>query len=813
MGEAFDRVVSAFRDNGLTVVERGGDRAEAQAPGHSGADRSVSLRSIEGRVLMYCHAGEQLDDVLAELGLQTRDLFDSPKGSTYRYPDGRQVHRSPDKRFRQSGNTKGRTLFRADRVTEAATVFVVEGEQDVHAVESAGGVAVCSAQGAGKAHLADWEPLRGKKVVVVRDRDEPGHKHAAQVAELLSGVAESVRIVEAKTGKDAADHLTAGHTLDEFVELPVVVPDPNGSPAERRSDDGREDEERPPRRSVAAQLVDLARAHYRLGVTDTDDAFGVTEGQPHIALMLRGGKTGLRAELARRFFAETNTVASQQALADAGMVLEGFAAQQEPQRVHLRVAERDGVVYIDMGNTAGSVIRIGGGRWEIVPTAPVLFRRTKLTGELPTPQPGKGGGRLWEFVGIAKEDRPILLAVLVAALIQVDVPHVILLLLAEQGSAKSTITRILVSLVDPSAVPLRQPPRDPDGWTTAAAASWVVALDNMSGDIDGWLSDCLCRASTGDGNVKRALYTDADVSVTAFRRCGIINGVDVAPVRGDLAERIATVKLPRITLRRSESEFDAEWETARPEVFTALLDLAAKVHELLPTIDVPDLPRMADFGRLLAAVDKVMHTDGLARYREQSRTSARDTLDVPFVAELVAEGREFTDTTSADLLAALTPSGADWRRPKGWPKTARALTGLLTRHAPAMRAQGWQIDHDGASNRDSIIQWTIRPPEKAGKEHPSNPPDQSAQVNGRKDGGLGHPEGWSAGKAITRHDGSGPPKPASDTPVTSTNGEAGKAGQGNPPSLVLCGCGVELVRPESIDRGCCAECALRGGAA
>lgn len=219
MGEAFDRVCAAFRDNGLTVVERSGDRADAQAPGHSGADRSVSIRAIEGRVLMYCHAGEQLDDVLAAVGLQTRDLFDSPKGSTYRYPDGRQVHRSPDKKFRQSGNTKGSSLFRADSLGDAATVYVVEGEQDVLAVESAGGVAVCSAQGAGKAHLFDWEPLRGRNVVIVADRDEPGRTHAAQVAALLAGTATSVCVVEAAEGKDAADHLAAGKALDEFVSV------------------------------------------------------------------------------------------------------------------------------------------------------------------------------------------------------------------------------------------------------------------------------------------------------------------------------------------------------------------------------------------------------------------------------------------------------------------------------------------------------------------------------------------------------------------------------------------------------------------
>ncbi len=221
MGEiAFDRVCAAFRDNGLIVVEGSGGRANAQAPGHSPADRSVSLLSIEDRVLVNCHAGEQLDEVLATVGLQMRDLFDSPKGSTYRYPDGRQVHRSPEKKFIQSGNTKGRSLFRSDRVHDSSTVFVVEGEQDVLAIEAAGGAAVCSAMGAGKAHLFDWEPLRDKRVVIVADRDEPGRKHAGDVAKLLDGVSISVRVVEAKVGKDAGDHLAAGHGLDEFTQPP-----------------------------------------------------------------------------------------------------------------------------------------------------------------------------------------------------------------------------------------------------------------------------------------------------------------------------------------------------------------------------------------------------------------------------------------------------------------------------------------------------------------------------------------------------------------------------------------------------------------
>ena len=567
--------------------------------------------------------------------------------------------------------------------------------------------------------------------------------------------------------------------------------------------------EKPARRSVAAQLVDLARGAYLLGVTDTDDPFGLGTDLPHIAMMLRGGRAGLRAELSRRFFAETNTVPSQQALADACMVLEGFANQQPAQRVYLRVAESGLAVYIDMGDTVGRVIEIRAGRWKVEATAPVLFRRTKLTGVLPPPHTGDLSV-LWQFVGVDEQDRPLVLAWLVAALVQVDVPHPILALLAEQGSAKSTVTRILVSLVDPSAVPLRQPPRDPDGWTTAASASWVVALDNLSGTVSDWLSDCLCRASTGDGSVKRALYTDHDVAVTSFRRCAIVNGVDLIVDRGDLAERVLGVGLPRVTTRRSEDELAAAWDTARPGVLGALLDLAAEVHHRLAAIEVTNLPRMADFAKVLAAVDEILGTTGLTRYRQRAQRAAADTLDAPLIAELVAARTPFSDATSAQLLAALTPQTQDWRKPRGWPRNARAVTGLLTRHAPALRAMGWEIDNDQGQNKDHITKWTVTPPEKDGIDNPPGPPNPSAQFNGHKSGESAEnplpaadpPGGLHAGQA-SYPETADPPQTG---PLSSGNGSAGQAGHETRPSLVLCSCGEELTAAESLAAGMCTEC-------
>jgi hypothetical protein len=469
------------------------------------------------------------------------------------------------------------------------------------------------------------------------------------------------------------------------------------------------------KKSVAARLVDMAQERYLLGVSEDGEPFGADRTRPHLAMLLRAGKAGLRAELASRYFTDTGTVAGGQALTDATLILEGLAANQTPEKLHLRVVDHYGANYIDTGRPDGEVISISQGRWTVTDSAPVRFLRTKLTAAMPLPPRAGHVDQLWDFINVAVADRPVLLAVLIAALIQCDVPHPVLALFAEQGSAKSTTTRMLVDLIDPSPVPLRQAPRDADSWVTAASGSWVVALDNLSA-IPPWLSDSLCRAATGDGNVKRALYTDADLAVVKFRRCVIINGIDVGAVRPDLAERMAMVDLRRIErhLRQPEATMRQQWRTALPGILSGLLDLAATVHQRLETIVVDDAPRMADFGRVLAAVDEVLSTDGLRRYMSRAEQLSEESLSAdPFIEQLRHHTREpLRGQSGVDLLALVTPTGDHWRRPKEWPKNGRDVTSLLRRHAPALRNLGWAIEDDGARNHRNVLLWTIYPPHK-----------------------------------------------------------------------------------------------------
>ena len=217
----------------------------ALCPAHPDTDPSLSVSSADdGRVLLHCFAGCETEQILAELGLTWADLYpdgvarngSSEINAIYDYADEHgtllyQVVRYSPKDFRQRRpdadggwtwklDKTRRVLFRLPRVIAAIKagepIYVVEGEKDVIALERAGVMATCNSGGAGKWRPEHTEALRNAEVVVVADQDDSGREHADQVAAALNGVARSVRVVEPVQGKDASDHLAAGHKLDEF---------------------------------------------------------------------------------------------------------------------------------------------------------------------------------------------------------------------------------------------------------------------------------------------------------------------------------------------------------------------------------------------------------------------------------------------------------------------------------------------------------------------------------------------------------------------------------------------------------------------
>jgi hypothetical protein len=88
---------------------------------------------------------------------------------------------------------------------------------------------------------------------------------------------------------------------------------------------------------------------------------------------------------------------------------------------------------------------------------------------------------------------------------------------------------------------VRTRPREKRDLFIPASNSWVQCFDNISG-LPGWLSDELCKLSTGGGLSTRELYTDDEEIILDVRRPIILNGITDFVTHQDLIDRSILVE-------------------------------------------------------------------------------------------------------------------------------------------------------------------------------------------------------------------------------------------------------------------------------
>lgn len=636
-------------------------------------------------------------------------------------------------------------------IAAGRTIFANEGEACVDAMVAAGAVATCNPMGAGKWRDSFSLVLKdAARIVIVADNDEPGRKHArAVLASLLRAGASDVTVVTAATGNDAADHLAAGKTLDEFIELSeptrgdlsdltvdaILAANPDlskqelleGNPLLKALLGGG-------RASQSTMLVKLA---LEAGATLFHDG----DLRPYVSFEHQGclqtwpvGSAAVRLYLRRLFYERHDVAIAAQPITDAITTLEAQAVfEGERLEVHRRVAADGQAIVIDLGDPAWRAVRITAQGWALLDRHPVRFRRARGIGALPAPVRGGSLEELRPFLNLATEDDwRLAVAFLLAALRPPGHPYPVLGLHGEQGSAKSTAARLLRLLIDPSTVPLRAAPRDVRDLMISASASWVVSLDNLT-QLQPWLSDALCRLSTGGGFATRELYADEEEILFEAQRPVIINGIEELATRSDLLDRSLLIQLPTILpeARRPEREFWNAFDEARPRILGALYDAIACALGNSASTELPRLPRMADFAIWVTAAEPALawepHSflDSYEHNRGQGNELAIDaSLIGASLRDLAAIGFEGTAT---ELLHRLTASVDDaTARHAAWPKNGRKLSGELKRLAPNLRALGVNLTlgrREAGTGRRLL---TISQPDKPHHEsRPANPSQPS----------------------------------------------------------------------------------------
>ena len=464
-------------------------------------------------------------------------------------------------------------------------------------------------------------------------------------------------------------------------------------------------------RAQATVLTEIGKTHHLFHDAGADAYAAIPAGEGFIVLAVAGGD--YRELLSRDYFRLTGKGANRNAIGDAINTLTAIAKYNGPcEPVFLRVGLSKSGLILDCGDAENRAIEVTAIGWSVVTQAPVRFRRSGKPVALPIPTTANLAP-LWKMLNVSEADRPLLLAWLLAAL-RPRGPYPILTLIGEQGSAKSTATRILKRLTDPSAVPLRAPPKDERDLLVAARASWVLAIDNLSG-VDAQLSDAFCRLATGGGLAARKLYTDTDETLVEIQRPMILNGIDELASRPDLAQRCIQIELPVIPdeARCTEQELWAEFDAAAPGIMAALLDGLSRALRDVNTIKLASKPRMADFAQWAAAGLPALgysSAEFLSRYREKSASAIQDGLETSALARVLRrfiEPREKWQGSKQELLTELGALATDYERNlHGWPRSPKGLTNALRRQGPSLRHIGITFeDHRTEDVRTIILRY------------------------------------------------------------------------------------------------------------
>lgn len=256
----YDEILNHFQ-----VKKRQQGKAQCQCPAHDDKQASLTVTSGRDSVLIHCHAGCSIDNVLSAAGLKKSDLFYQEKrtGSSWQaYIESREKKKIEAvynyvsinggyafTKVRMQGKKMiygtlanerftyglgGRTrkelcaVYAPDgvqavnkAVSEGKPIFIPEGEKDADTLKRQGYTAFSyggvNDWAAGMAQLC-----KGAVVYVLADNDEPGRRVANTIQSDLQGVAKSAKVIVPVPDipkADISDYFAAGHSKAEFENL------------------------------------------------------------------------------------------------------------------------------------------------------------------------------------------------------------------------------------------------------------------------------------------------------------------------------------------------------------------------------------------------------------------------------------------------------------------------------------------------------------------------------------------------------------------------------------------------------------------
>ena len=284
-----------------------------------------------------------------------------------------------------------------------------------------------------------------------------------------------------------------------------------------------------------------------------------------------------------------------------------------------------------------------------------------------------------------------------------DIPHAIENIDGPHGAGKTSYTEIHRSLFDPNGAPTQSLKSDERDLSISAVHQGMIAFDNVNAALPDYISDIICRLTTGQGFRTRELYTNTGEVILKLKRPIIINGINRASYKPDFIDRECPIHLGVMpeSRRMTDADIRAKAEALIPKVRGFIISIIPKAMELYSQVESElrgKLPRMADFVIWGECGIRAMGFPAMSFYNaymeakhEETVDVARDTLIISAIQGLMANREEWVGTTK-DLLDELERSVTEnQRKSKAFPKDERRLGRVLRELIPTFREIGLAI--------------------------------------------------------------------------------------------------------------------------
>lgn len=451
------------------------------------------------------------------------------------------------------------------------------------------------------------------------------------------------------------------------------------------------------------QASDLIRYTSLPGV----ELFHDEKKEPYARLPIDGrnmivpiGGREFRRWLTRSFYADTGTAPGSDALTGALGVIEAVACYTgKEHELFNRVAYYDDAIWYDLGG--GEAVKISPGSWEIVTDPPILFRHHTHQKAHDTGKIKQNGNvkKVLDFVNVQSESEKLLFLVYLISCFVPEIPHPIPVLYGDKGSSKTTALKMVKEIVDPSVLTIISFPHNNQELVQKLYHHYYAPFDNIA-DLSDSQSDALCRACTGEGVSKRALFTNEDDVIFNYRRCVALNGVNLVADKPDLLDRAILLQMERIPRekRKTENKVWKEFNEVKGDILGGIFNTLSQAATIKPNIRLEELPRMADFMEWACAISEALGAGMKAAkdaYLGNIQSQNKEAIDASPIGDVlmkfvedgfvtkkdnvldVEREEDHWEGTASELLALLEECATAYKiniKSKTWPKKGNSLT-------------------------------------------------------------------------------------------------------------------------------------------